>query len=190
MPPYRRCSVCPGTYRCRARRRRSRGSYFPAHGGRQLLHGSRPCRASLPEASSRPSCPRSRRPARGVRGPTRLDADSEDLHRRRGAAALHGTSPPTTSLDLLYVTDRVPVTTPDGSFAYSSDRSRSMAFGSVTVDIGEQVPWPVLAQQSTESKRELALELRLGAVTELGRFPPIPYDVDPVPGGITRSSAT
>ena len=82
------------------------------------------------------------------------------------------------------------MTTPDGSFAYSSDRSRSMAFGSVTVDIGEQVPWPVLAQQSTESKRELALELRLGAVTELGRFPPIPYDVDPVPGGITRSSAT
>ena len=101
-----------------------------------------------------------------------------------------GPPPPTTSVDLLYVTDRVPVTTPDGSLAYSSDRSRSMAFGSVTVDIGEQVPWPVLAQQSTESKRELPLELRLGAVTELGRFPPIPYDVDPVPGGITRSSAT
>jgi esterase/lipase superfamily enzyme len=101
-----------------------------------------------------------------------------------------GPPPPTTSLDLLYVTDRVPVTTPDGSLAYSSDRSRSMAFGSVTVDIGEQVSWPVLAQQSTESKRELPLELRLGAVTELGRFPPIPYDVDPMPGGITRSSAT
>jgi len=100
-----------------------------------------------------------------------------------------GPAPPTTSVDLLYVTDRVPVTKPDGSLAYSSDRSRSMAFGSVTVEIGEQVSWPVLAQLSTESPRELPLELQLGAATELGRFPPIPYDVDPVPGGITRSPA-
>ena len=100
-----------------------------------------------------------------------------------------GPPPPTTSLDLLYVTDRVPVTTPDGSFAYSSDRSRSMAFGSVTVEIGEQVPWPVLAEQSRESPRQLPLELQLGATTELGRFPPIPYDVDPVSGGIMRSPA-
>ena len=101
-----------------------------------------------------------------------------------------GPAPPTTSVDLLYVTDRAPVTKPDGSLAYSSDRSRSMAFGSVTVEIGEKVPWPVLAEQSKESPREMPLELQLGAVTELGRFPPIPYDVDPVPGGITRSPAT
>ena len=98
-------------------------------------------------------------------------------------------APPTASVDLLYVTDRAPVTKPDGSLAYSSDRSRSMAFGSVTVEIGEKIPWPVLAEQSTESPRELPLKLQLGAATELGRFPPIPYDVDPVPGGITRSPA-
>jgi esterase/lipase superfamily enzyme len=100
-----------------------------------------------------------------------------------------GSAPPTTSVDLLYVTDRAPVTKPDGSLTYSSDRSRSMAFGSVTVEIGEKVSWPVLAKLSTESPRELPLELHLGAATELGRFPPIPYDVDPVPGGITRSPA-
>jgi esterase/lipase superfamily enzyme len=100
-----------------------------------------------------------------------------------------GPAPPTTSVDLLYVTDRASVTKPDGSLAYSSDRSRSMAFGSVTVEIGEKVPWRVLAEQSKESPRELPLELQLGAATELGRFPPIPYDVDPVPGGVTRSPA-
>jgi esterase/lipase superfamily enzyme len=98
-------------------------------------------------------------------------------------------APATTSVDLLYVTDRAPVTKPDGSLAYSSDRSRSMAFGSVTVEIGEKISWPVLAEQSTESPRELPLELHLGAATELGRFPPIPYDVEAVPGGITRTPA-
>ncbi len=109
-----------------------------------------------------------------------------------GAAApplFKGPAPATTSIDLLYVTDRAPVTKPDGSLAYSSDRSRSMAFGSVTVEIGEKISWPVLAEQSTESPRALPLELHLGAVTELGRFPPIPYDVEAVPGGITRSPA-
>jgi len=90
---------------------------------------------------------------------------------------------------MFYLTDRAPVTKPDGSLAYSSDRSRSMAFGSVTVEIGQKVPWPVLAEQSKESPRELPLELKLGAVTELGRFPPIPYDVDLAPGGFTRSPA-
>ena len=100
-----------------------------------------------------------------------------------------GPAPPATSVDLLYITDRAPVTKPDGSLAYSSDRSRSMAFGSVMVEIGENVPWPVLAEQSTESPRELPLELQLGAATELGRFPPIAYDIDPVPGGFMRSPA-
>jgi Carboxylesterase family len=71
-----------------------------------------------------------------------------------------GPPPPATSVDMFYVTDRAPVTKPDGSLAYSSDRSRSMAFGSVTVEIGEKVPWPVLAEQSEESPRELPLELQ------------------------------
>ena len=98
-------------------------------------------------------------------------------------------APPTTSVDLLYVTDRVPVTKPDGTLAYTADRSRSMAFGSVTVEIGERVAWPVLAEQSTQTPRRLPLELHLGPATELGRFPPIPYEIDVVPGGIVRSPA-
>ena len=98
-------------------------------------------------------------------------------------------APSATSVNLLYVTDRTPVTRADGSLSYGSDRSRSMAFGSVIVEIGERVPWPTLAEQSKEDPRKLPLELHLGAATELGRFPTIPYDVDAVQGGITRSPA-
>jgi esterase/lipase superfamily enzyme len=100
-----------------------------------------------------------------------------------------GPTPLTTSIDLLYLTDRAPMTKPDGSLGYSSDRSRSMAFGSVTVEIGEKVAWPILAKESVASERDLPLELRVGNTTELGRFPTIPYSVDSVRGGITRSAA-
>ena len=72
---------------------------------------------------------------------------------------------------------------------YTSDRSRSMAFGSVSVEIGQSVAWPTLVEMSTASQRDRPLDLRLGATTELGRFPPIPYEVDVTPGGIMRSAA-
>jgi len=55
------------------------------------------------------------------------------------------------SLDLLYVTDRAPSTKPDDPRPYSADRSRSMAFGSVTVDFGENVTWDELVRLSTVS---------------------------------------
>jgi esterase/lipase superfamily enzyme len=95
--------------------------------------------------------------------------------------------PATPSIDLLYITDRTPVTKPDGSLGYSSDRSRSMAFGSVIVEIGEKLSWPLLVKESTETQRESPLALTLGTTTELGRFPTIPYNVDSVPGGIMRA---
>jgi len=98
-------------------------------------------------------------------------------------------TPATTPIELLYVTDRVPITKPDGSLGYSADRSRSMAFGSATVEIGNGVAWPRLAKLSIESNREVPLDLHLGKTTELGRFPTIPYVVDSVPGGITRAAA-
>ena len=51
--------------------------------------------------------------------------------------------PPMTPIDLLYVTDRSPEKKAD-HLSYGSDRSYSMAFGSVSVEIGEKVSWPVL----------------------------------------------
>jgi esterase/lipase superfamily enzyme len=96
-----------------------------------------------------------------------------------------GPAPSTPAVDLVYITDRASVGKKDGTVAYTSDRSRSMAFGSATIEIGDHVSWPVLARLSTERRRDLPL--RLGKVTELGRFPPLPYDVEAVPAGITRS---
>jgi esterase/lipase superfamily enzyme len=57
------------------------------------------------------------------------------------------------SVDLLYITDRAPGTEAAKTLPYSADRSRSMAFGSVTVEIGEGIDWSALAAQSTVSKR-------------------------------------
>lgn len=90
------------------------------------------------------------------------------------------------SLDILYITNRAPQTGPEGKLAYGSDRSRSMAFGSVVVEIGENVSWPRLVEASTQTERSLSLELEISRTTEEGRFPPIPYAVEAVEGGIRR----
>ena len=93
------------------------------------------------------------------------------------------------SLDLLYVTDRAPGTEADKTLPYSAERSHSMAFGAVTIEFGEGVPWNTLVAQSTLSKRSVPLDLRLGPTTELGRFPPIAYGFEATPAGLVRNPA-
>ena len=87
------------------------------------------------------------------------------------------------SVDLLYVTDRAPGTEEAKTLPYSAERSHSMAFGSVTVEFGEGVPLDTLVAQSTLSERTVSLDLKLGPTKELGRFPEIPYGVEPSPHG-------
>ena len=53
------------------------------------------------------------------------------------------------SVDLLYVTDRAPGTEAAKTLPYSAERSHSMAFGTVTIEFGEGVPWDTLVAQST-----------------------------------------
>ena len=48
------------------------------------------------------------------------------------------------SIDLLYITNRAPGTEAAKTLPYSSERSHSMAFGTVTIDFGEGVPWNTL----------------------------------------------
>jgi len=93
------------------------------------------------------------------------------------------------SLDLLYVTDRAPSTTPGDPLPYSSERSRAMAFGSVTVEFGENLTWDELVKLSTASERPAPLDLTLGPVKELGRFPHVVYRTDETPAGIIRDPA-
>jgi esterase/lipase superfamily enzyme len=92
-------------------------------------------------------------------------------------------------LDLLYVTDRAPATEADKTLPYSAERSHSMAFGAVTIEFGKEVPWDTLVEQSTQRKRSVPLDLKLGPATELGRFPPISYGVAVTPAGLVRTPA-
>jgi esterase/lipase superfamily enzyme len=94
----------------------------------------------------------------------------------------------TPPLDLLYITDRAPPTSPDDVGPYTSNRSRSIAFGSTTVDFGEGLTWDTLVSQSTLTARTMALDLKLGPTTELGRYPGIPYRINVTPAGISRAA--
>ncbi len=89
----------------------------------------------------------------------------------------------TTSVDLLFITDRA-AGAPGDELPYTAARSRSMAFGSTTIEFGEAVGLHALAGASTTQDRAVAL--RLGATRELGRFPPIPYELTSVANGKVR----
>ena len=92
------------------------------------------------------------------------------------------------SLDLLFITDRARAEQGD-DLPYTAGRSRSMAFGSATIEFGEDVSWEVLVKESTATQRVNPLQLKLGPTTELGRFPAIPYEVVVAPDGIRRVPA-
>src|SRR5262249_43848609 len=87
------------------------------------------------------------------------------------------------ALDLLYITDRKRAKNGDEDSPYTADRSRAIAFGSTTIEFGDNVTWDSLVKESTAEKRASPLNLRLGATTELGRFPAIPYEISVSPDG-------
>jgi esterase/lipase superfamily enzyme len=95
----------------------------------------------------------------------------------------------TPPLDLLFITDRAPATDAKAGLPYTSDRSRSVAFGSATIEFGDEISWDTLVKQSTVAKRTVSVDLKLGPTKELGRYPPIPYEIVLTPNGISRSPA-
>jgi hypothetical protein len=80
-------------------------------------------------------------------------------------------------VDLLYITNRAQETAADAALPYGQERSRSLAFGSTTVQMGDSLDWTELAQQSHSPRSTRKIKLRLGETTELGRFPNEPYAV-------------
>ncbi len=85
--------------------------------------------------------------------------------------------------DLLYVTDRAPAAAEDGGLSYGAKRSKFMSFGSVSVA-------PVSAPSNGGGDGSTApanAELRVGNITELGRFPTTPYPVEATPAGMRRA---
>jgi esterase/lipase superfamily enzyme len=80
----------------------------------------------------------------------------------------------TNTVDVLYATDRKPQPRDDGTLAYGYGRSFSLAVGSCVVEIGQDVAWDTLVEQSQEAERTQSLPLHIRAMTEQVRFPPTP----------------
>jgi esterase/lipase superfamily enzyme len=95
----------------------------------------------------------------------------------------------TPPLDLLFITDRAPATSPDETEPYTADRSRAMAFGSTTILFGQDMTWDALVNQSLLVERAKPTELTLGPTKELGRYPPVPYSITLTPTGLARTPA-
>jgi len=91
-------------------------------------------------------------------------------------------------LDLLFITDRAPAEQA-GDLPYTASRSRSMAFGSVMIEFGEDLNWDLLVRESIAAQRATPLPLELGHTEEKGRFPPMPYELTAVPEGMVRQPA-
>ena len=80
------------------------------------------------------------------------------------------------TLDVLFVTDRAPAQEP-GDPPYTAGRSRSIAFGTAMVEFGDGLTLDMLAPLDVRAERVPPVQLSLGATTELGRFPAIPYEL-------------
>jgi esterase/lipase superfamily enzyme len=91
------------------------------------------------------------------------------------------------TVDVMFVTDRLPAGEKGGSVQYGYRRSPSTAWGSGVVEIGRNVSWPDLVAASRTAHRKAALPLRLESVTEHGRFPetPAPFVIE---GGKLRET--
>ena len=81
-----------------------------------------------------------------------------------------GAALPSSTIELLYVTDRKRLDTPDGSVKYGWKRSRSVAWGTCEVEIGDGLDWSTLAENTTRRKRDVELPEHVRLVTEFGRF--------------------
>lgn len=81
----------------------------------------------------------------------------------------------TNKVDVLYLTDRVPVERKDGTLRYGYERSQSLAFGSCIVEIGRDVSWEVLVENSRRRQRSVALPLTVQSITEHARLPATPF---------------
>jgi esterase/lipase superfamily enzyme len=78
-------------------------------------------------------------------------------------------------VDLLFVTDRVPMTSADGAVEYGTGRSASVGFGSAVVEIGNDLLWQELVRISETSSREFSPSIKVISRNEIGRFPETPY---------------
>ena len=78
-------------------------------------------------------------------------------------------------VELLFVTDRVPESSADGTLVYGTGRSASLGFGSVIVEIGNDLSWQELVEMSETFSRSTSPSVSVISRNELGRFPATPH---------------
>ena len=94
------------------------------------------------------------------------------------------------TVELLYVTDRKRVDTPDGSVKYGWKRSWSLAVGICEVEIGHRLDWETLAENTTRRKRDVALPETIRSITEMIRMPPTPMQLVKLDGVLIQDPET
>ena len=87
---------------------------------------------------------------------------------------------------LFYITDRAPEQDEQGNLLYGYGRSSSVAFGTVIVDLGEDLTWEDLLLASRLQKRLKPVELKVRQVTEVLRGPDTPVPFAMVDGKIVE----
>lgn len=92
-------------------------------------------------------------------------------------------------VDLLYVTDRAPDTSPDAELPYGQERARTTRFGSAQIVLRPSMTWDELRFHSLADPRDRRIGMELGAVDELGRYPEGPYHIERTGTGVRRDPA-
>ena len=114
----------------------------------------------------------------GCGGP-RLMMPTPNVYLNEAHDPYHALNPDlkSTEVRLFYVTDRGPEKDKEGNLRYGYNRSASLAFGDVVVDLGVKHTWEELIQASRTRKRLKPVKLTLGKITEHIRGPktPLPY---------------
>ena len=90
----------------------------------------------------------------------------------------------TTSVDILYVTDRAPKVKGNGRLKYGPQRSSSMAYGNAVVEFGHGTSWEKLVEASESGNRNRPLNLKVLERTETERFPATPFPFSVIDGDV------
>ena len=83
----------------------------------------------------------------------------------------------TSTVDILYATDRKREGDEDDPLKYGYRRSYSLACGSLVVEIGKDLSWDDLVAASRTKKRKVRLPLKVVSIEEKGRFPDTPAPI-------------
>ena len=124
----------------------------------------------------------------GCATPARQLMPTPELYRQPGGVPVFDSTAfqrHSTDVDLLYVTDRGPEITADGTtIPYGQVRARQIRFGTARVRLTPAITWDALREQSQLGERTREIDLELGAVNELGQFPNEPYQLHRLPNGL------